>query len=68
MSLTQTHHVFASVSEGGINTFLEALFTPKGHYIRYASSSLALAATAAATTMVWDRFPSRAFQVEFNWH
>jgi hypothetical protein len=57
VSLTQAHHVFASVSEGGINTFLKALCTARGHYINYGSSSFVPTTTAAATNMGPIPFP-----------
>lgn len=57
MSLTQTHHVFASVAEGGINTFLKSLCTARGHYINYGSSSFVPVTTANATNMSPIPFP-----------
>jgi hypothetical protein len=57
VSLTQTHHVFASMSEKGINTFLKALCIARGHYINYGSSSFVPATTAAATHMDPIPFP-----------
>jgi hypothetical protein len=57
VSLTQTHHVFASVSEAGINTFVKALCTARRHYINYGSSSFVPVTTAAATNMNPIPFP-----------
>ena len=57
MSLTQSHHVFAGVAESGINTFLRALCTARGHYINYGSSAFVPVSTAAATNMDPIPFP-----------
>jgi hypothetical protein len=57
LSLTQTHHVFAGVSEEGINTFLKALFTARPHYINYGSSAFVPATTVAATNIDPISFP-----------
>ena len=37
MSHTLTHHAFASLSEEGINDFIEAFFTARPHYLDYGS-------------------------------
>jgi len=57
LSLTQTHHVFAGVSEEAINTFLKALFTVRPHYINYGSSAFVPATTVAATNIDPLPFP-----------
>lgn len=57
MSLTQTHHVFAAVGEGGINTLLKSILTARPHYINYGSSTFVPATTAAATNMAPIPFP-----------
>ena len=56
MSLTQTHHVFASMREG-FDSFLKALCTARGHYINYGSSAFVPVTTAAATNMASIAFP-----------
>lgn len=57
MSFTQTHHVFAGVSETGMNTFIKAVCTARGHYLNYGSSSFVPSTTAAATNMAPIPFP-----------
>ena len=57
MSLTGTHHVFASVSQDGINTFLQAIFTARPHYLNYGSTFFVPANTASATNMSPIQFP-----------
>ena len=57
MSLTQAFHVFAGVSESGINTFLKALFTKRPHYLNYGSPSFVPTSTVNATSMSAIAFP-----------
>ena|SRR5579862_1945681 len=57
MSLTQTHHVFASVTEGGINTILKALFTARPHLLIYGSNAFVPTSTVDATNMDPIPFP-----------
>lgn len=57
MSLTQTHHVFVGVSEGGINTFIKAICAARGHYLNYGSSSFVPATSSSATHMGSIPFP-----------
>jgi hypothetical protein len=64
MSLTQAFHVFAGVSENGINTFLQALFTRRPHYLNYGSPSLVATSTINATSMAAISFPG--IPGEFN--
>ena len=60
MSLTQAFHVFAGVSENGINTFLQALFTRRPHYLNYGSPSLVR--PAQSTRPRWPQFPFRGYR------
>jgi hypothetical protein len=57
MSLTQTFHVFAGVSENGINTFVKALFTRRPRYLNYGSPSFVATSTVNATSMSAISFP-----------
>jgi len=57
VSFTQAHHVFAGVSETGINTFLKAVCTARGHYLNYGSSAFVPATTSGATNMASIPFP-----------
>lgn len=57
MSLTQTHHVFAGVAESGINTFLQALFTARPHYLNYGSPTFVPTSTVDATSISAIPFP-----------
>jgi hypothetical protein len=57
MSLTQAHHVFASVFESGINTFIKAICSARGHYINYGSASFVPVTTVGATNMAPIPFP-----------
>jgi hypothetical protein len=57
MSLTQAFHVFAGVSQNGINTFLQSLFSTRPHYLNYGSPSFVAASTVNATTMPAISFP-----------
>jgi hypothetical protein len=57
MSLTQAHHIFAGVSETGINSFIKAICSARGHYINYGSASFVPVTTAGATNMASIPFP-----------
>jgi hypothetical protein len=57
MSFTQAVHVFAGVSENGINTFLKAFFTTRPHYLNYGSPSFVATSTVNATSMSAISFP-----------
>jgi hypothetical protein len=57
MSLTQAVHVFASVLENGIDTFLQALFTRRPHYLNYGPPSFVATCTVNATSMCAISFP-----------
>ena len=57
MSLTQTNHVFASVGQAGINTFLKAVFTARPHYLNYGSPVFVPATTVNATNLQAINFP-----------
>jgi hypothetical protein len=57
LSLTKTHHVFASASETGINTFLKAIFSTRPHFLNYGSSLFVPVSTVAATNMATIQFP-----------
>ncbi len=57
MSLTQTHHVFASVAQSGINTFLTSIFTARPHYLNYGSAPFVPASSVSATNVSTIPFP-----------
>jgi hypothetical protein len=51
LSHTQTHHAFASLSEEGINDFVEAFFTARPHYLNYGSWPFVTAGPPASTLL-----------------
>ena len=57
MSLTQANHVFASVHEHGINTFLRAVLTARPHYINYGTTAFVPVTSVAATNVPTIAFP-----------
>jgi hypothetical protein len=57
VSLTQTNHVFASVTEQGLNTLLHATFTARPRYLNYGSSLFVKTTSVLATNMQPIPFP-----------
>ncbi len=49
MSYTQTHHLFAELSEEGANDLIEAFFKARPHYLTYGSWPLVSATTVNET-------------------
>lgn len=57
MSLTGTHHLFAGVSEDGINDLVAAFFSARPRYLRFGSPPFVGATTASATQTPSLPFP-----------
>jgi hypothetical protein len=57
MSLTGTHHVFASIDEQGTNRALQAFFGARPHYLHYASVPFVTASSVSETQVAPIAFP-----------
>ncbi|MFZ3201986.1 MAG: hypothetical protein WA175_12650 [Candidatus Acidiferrales bacterium] len=66
MSLTGTHHVFASISENGVNIFLKAFFTARPRFRRFGSPHFVPATTPAATEIPAITFPGIGGGIQYE--
>jgi hypothetical protein len=57
MSLTGTHHVFASIDERGTNRALQAFFGARPHYLHYGSAPFVTANSTSVTQVSPIAFP-----------
>jgi hypothetical protein len=57
MSLTGTHHAFASIDERGTNRALDAFFGARPHYLHYGSSPFVTASSTSVTQVPTIAFP-----------
>ncbi len=60
MSLTGTHHVFASIDEQGTNRALQAFFGARPHYLHYGSVPFVTASSTTVTQVPTIAFPGVA--------
>jgi hypothetical protein len=57
MSLTGTHHAFASIDEHGLNTVIHAFFSARPHLLHYGSIPFVAASSVSATQVSAIGFP-----------
>jgi hypothetical protein len=57
MSLTGTHHAFASIDERGTNRALQAFFGARPHYLHYGSPPFVTASSTSVTQVPTIAFP-----------
>jgi hypothetical protein len=57
MSLTGTHHAFASIDERGTNRALQAFFGARPHYLHYGSAPFVTASSTSVTQVAPIAFP-----------
>jgi hypothetical protein len=57
MSLTGTHHAFASIDEQGTNRALQAFFGARPHYLHYGSVPFVTASSTTVTQVPTIAFP-----------
>ncbi|MDP9075645.1 MAG: hypothetical protein M3N98_16040 [Actinomycetota bacterium] len=57
MSLTKTHHAYASIDERGTNRAMQAFFGARPHYLRYGSTPFVSASSVSVTQVAPIAFP-----------
>jgi hypothetical protein len=57
LSLTGTHHAFASVSEDGVNKMAQAFFSARPRYLHYGSVPFVASTTVSETNVPTIAFP-----------
>lgn len=57
MSLTGSHHAFASIDEHGVNVVLRAFFTARPHFLHYGSTPFVAASSLTETQVPTIAFP-----------
>jgi hypothetical protein len=66
VSLTGTHHVFAAISENGVNTFLKAFFTTRPRFRRFGSPHFVPTTTSTATEISAIAFPGIGGGIQYE--
>jgi hypothetical protein len=65
MSLTGSHHAFASIEEHGVNVALHAFFTARPHYLHYGSTPFVSASSTTETEVSTIAFPGVAGGISY---
>ncbi|HVC13237.1 MAG TPA: hypothetical protein VND62_00080 [Acidimicrobiales bacterium] len=65
MSLTGTHHAFASIDEHGVNVVLHAFFTARPRYLHYGSAPFVTANSTTETLISPIAFPGVAGGISY---
>jgi hypothetical protein len=66
VSLTGTHHVFAAITENGVNTFLKAFFAARPRFRTFGSSHFVPATTSTATEIPAIPFPGIGGGIQYE--